>query len=223
MIEHFKLKFEKKTLEELNQIIQNPENYQDDAVEAACLCLLERGEVVADSEINTETTETIQPDTHVYQIPVIPRSFRFFHCFVDTVLIFTLTAFSMQVVQIGTMEIQLWSGNKGVIVNIANLYIVTFLYYLFSELAMHRSFGKFLTKSVVVDEYGQFLNSSQAFTRTLCRFIPFESFSCLSSPSIGWHDRFSKSYVIMESDLESLRSQENPHEDSRHLISDDGL
>lgn len=220
-IDHFTEKFQSKTFEELNQIVQNPDNYQSDAIQAARQLLNERGQDEIKEQTKKDPVETIDPEEHNYHIPVVPRTFRFIHSVIDTILIYFLTAFSMQVVRIGDMGFTLWFGNTGIVVDSGNLYLVFFLYYFFTELILHKSFGKYLTKSVVVDEFGQYLSLSQTLIRTLCRLIPFEPLSCLASPSIGWHDRFSKSYVIMQSDMESLRSQENPHADSRHLISDD--
>ncbi len=75
-------------------------------------------------------------------------------------------------------------------------------YFLF-EYSMQATPGKGLLKRVVIDEYGNKPSAKQIFIRTVSRMVPFESLSCLDT--LGWHDKWSKTYVIRKKDLESLK------------------
>lgn len=70
------------------------------------------------------------------------------------------------------------------------------LYYAFFEGITGRSIGKYFTKTKVVDENGEKPTFNAIFTRSLCRFIPFEAFSFLGNEPIGWHDSLSKTRVV---------------------------
>jgi uncharacterized RDD family membrane protein YckC len=59
-----------------------------------------------------------------------------------------------------------------------------------------RSLGKFITGTKVVNEDGSGITAAKAFTRALCRCVPFEPFSALGSPSHPWHDKWTKTLVI---------------------------
>lgn len=72
------------------------------------------------------------------------------------------------------------------------------LYYSVFEYYTGRSIAKFITKTRVVDENGERPNFKTILIRSICRFIPFEPFSFLSSGNRGWHDTLSKTYVIEE-------------------------
>ena len=60
---------------------------------------------------------------------------------------------------------------------------------------MGRTFGKFITKSVVVNQEGEIPPIGTIIFRTMCRIIAFEQFSMLLSER-GWHDKLSNTYVI---------------------------
>jgi uncharacterized RDD family membrane protein YckC len=74
--------------------------------------------------------------------------------------------------------------------------LVTILYYVAMESLTGRTLGKMVTKTIVVNEFGQKPSLGQIFKRTFCRFIPFEGFSFLDEKSRGWHDSLSKTYVV---------------------------
>ncbi len=71
------------------------------------------------------------------------------------------------------------------------------VYYAVSESLMNgRTVGKLITKTRVVDEYGQTPDFTTTFRRSLCRFVPFDAFSFLGDGTTGWHDRWSDTRVI---------------------------
>ena len=79
-------------------------------------------------------------------------------------------------------------------------YVIAFIagmvYFLFFEGVFGRSIGKFVTKTKVVDEFGNKPTFQTIFIRSLCRFIPFDAFSFLFGENGGWHDTISNTTVI---------------------------
>jgi uncharacterized RDD family membrane protein YckC len=73
-------------------------------------------------------------------------------------------------------------------------------YYITTEAIFGRTIAKFITGTVVVNEYGEKPKFSVILKRNLCRFIPFDG-------SRGWHDSISGTYVVNKKDLdESVRN-----------------
>ena len=77
------------------------------------------------------------------------------------------------------------------------------LYYLLSEHLFQRTLGKFFTKSIVINEYGEKVDFKTSVVRTVIRFIPFEAFSFFNG-NRGWHDTWTDTYVIGKEELETL-------------------
>ncbi len=74
--------------------------------------------------------------------------------------------------------------------------VAFFLYYTLFESINGRSLAKYITKTMVVDENGEKPSFGTIMVRSLCRKIPFNAFSFLSSDESGWHDRFSNTRVV---------------------------
>jgi uncharacterized RDD family membrane protein YckC len=75
-------------------------------------------------------------------------------------------------------------------------FIVMMIYYTTFEAATGRSIAKYITKTKVVTEIGEKPDFKMILVRSLCRFIPFEAFSCLFNDGSGWHDSISNTKVI---------------------------
>jgi uncharacterized RDD family membrane protein YckC len=73
---------------------------------------------------------------------------------------------------------------------------VMFCYYVAFEALFGRTLGKLLTGTRVVAASGGRPKFRQILGRTLSRVVPFEPFSCLSDPPIGWHDQWSGTRVV---------------------------
>jgi len=90
-------------------------------------------------------------------------------------------------------------------------YIVTLLLYptlyAFCEYKWQRTPGKYLTRTVVIDEYGNKPGARTIVLRSLLRIVPFEPFSCLGNDpgSHGWHDRWSETWVVKETELAEIK------------------
>lgn len=217
-LNYFKEKFTSKSSDELNAIVDNPTNYQEDAVLAAKQLLVEMGEREPETPAPPVDEDNMPPDQLNYKIPIVSRTHRFVHYLVDSLVIFVLTMFMIQVFSIGGYYMTYEFGPLKVNFNNWNRVLISGLYYVLFEFYLHKSLGKFVTKTIVVDEQGQFLSLKKTIIRTLCRLIPFEGFSCLLNPSIGWHDQISKSFVIYESELETFRNRVDPDAVTAHLV-----
>ena len=73
-----------------------------------------------------------------------------------------------------------------------------FLYYFILETLTGKTLGKMITRTKVVDVNGQKPGSSVIALRTLSRLVPFEPFSFFGNPPRGWHDTWSKTWVVKE-------------------------
>ena len=70
------------------------------------------------------------------------------------------------------------------------------VYYVFFESVFQATPGKMFSRTRVITESGGKPSVGQIVMRTLIRFVPFEPFSFFGS-SRGWHDRWSKTRVVM--------------------------
>lgn len=80
--------------------------------------------------------------------------------------------------------------------------------YAFFEYKWQKTPAKFLTKTLVIDEYGNKPDLRTIILRSLIRIVPFEPFSCFADKdknSRGWHDRWSNTWVVTEAELEEIK------------------
>ncbi len=82
--------------------------------------------------------------------------------------------------------------------NIAVTYGTILLYFIVFEFFLQKSIGKYLSKTIVVNENGEKPTLKQIVGRTFSRFIPFDAFSYLGSSVRGWHDTLPNVYVVDE-------------------------
>lgn len=122
---------------------------------------------------------------------------RFGNYLIDYIAIYVVS------MVVGVMMV-LMSGEAGVqrlenitpIEEIALGFIVYSSYYLLFEYFTGKTIGKFMTGTQVVNEQGGKPTFNQILGRSLSRLIPFEPLSFFGASGRGWHDRFSKTYVI---------------------------
>lgn len=79
------------------------------------------------------------------------------------------------------------------------------VFYFVTEHYWQRTPAKWLTKTVVIDEYGNRPDMRSLLLRSLVRIVPFESFSFLGNDSRGWHDRWSDTWVVKETELAEIK------------------
>ncbi|MFI2741843.1 RDD family protein [Zhouia sp. PK063] len=87
---------------------------------------------------------------------------------------------------------------------ISTLFYILY-YHLFEGITKGRSLGKYITKTIAIDQEGNPVNFERAFIRSLCRLIPFDPLSFLGNTARGWHDSFSKTYVVKIDDLQAYK------------------
>ncbi|MEO5787460.1 RDD family protein [Gelidibacter sp.] len=75
-------------------------------------------------------------------------------------------------------------------------YLLLLLYYFTFESLTFRSLGKYATNTKVIMQNGEEPTPKDILIRTLCRLIPFDGLSFLGVKGKGWHDSFSKTYVV---------------------------
>ncbi|MBS1510648.1 MAG: RDD family protein [Bacteroidetes bacterium] len=129
---------------------------------------------------------------------------RFANYLVDAVLIFYVfftTLSSFLILLRNTVDF-----SKELIILIEVPYLL--LYYIVMEAVFNTTAGKCATGTTIVNENGQRPNFGQVMIRTFSRFIPFEAFSFFAAGARGWHDTFSKTYVV-----ESINKEDAELED----------
>lgn len=78
-------------------------------------------------------------------------------------------------------------------------------FYAIFEWKFQRTPAKWLTKTVVIDEYGNKPDLRTILLRSLIRYVPFEQFTFFDDNSRGWHDRWSNTWVVKEEELKRLK------------------
>lgn len=138
--------------------------------------------------------------------PVTPASTwkRLVNLIVDNIIMQILSAavgFGVGIVYFlsrGTEQVAI-SPAEEMQLNIAGYIVGLFValaYYAGSEYFLQRTPAKFLTGTIVVNLDGGRPTGGQILGRTACRFIPFEVFSFLGDPCVGWHDSIPKTRVV---------------------------
>lgn len=80
------------------------------------------------------------------------------------------------------------------------------LMYAVCEHLWQKSPGKFLTKTVVINEYADKPDFKTLLLRSFARIVPFEPFSCWGDTySRGWHDKWSNTWVVKEEERAELK------------------
>jgi uncharacterized RDD family membrane protein YckC len=77
-----------------------------------------------------------------------------------------------------------------------------FLYYSILEILFARTLSKYFTKTIVVMIDGSKPKPIDVLGRSLLRVIPFEYFTFLKGRKAGWHDDYSKTFVVIKDKLE---------------------
>lgn len=81
--------------------------------------------------------------------------------------------------------------------------IITVGYYFICEKTMQRTIGKFVTNSVVINEYAEIPDNGSLLTRSFSRLVPFDAISFFNDR--GWHDKWSRTYVVKTNERDTLR------------------
>ncbi len=136
---------------------------------------------------------------------------RFGHYIIDTIIYYFFSILvgillAILLVAFGVDIKSLTSDNNTIVDLLSNLssWLIFYPgYYILFESSMQTSPGKLIMKRVVVNKYGEKPELTTIIKRSYSRIVPFEIFSCLSS--LGWHDKWSDTFVIRKKDLEELK------------------
>lgn len=80
--------------------------------------------------------------------------------------------------------------------------IVWFFYYGITEFFLSRTFAKYFTKTIVVLKDGSKPDFIAILARTALRIMPFEYLTFLRGREPGFHDEYSKTFVVKKDKLE---------------------
>jgi len=79
--------------------------------------------------------------------------------------------------------------------------IICFFYYGLTEYFLSRSLAKYFTKTIVVLKDGSKPNFIAVLARTTLRIMPFECLTFLRGREPGFHDEYSKTFVVKKDKL----------------------
>jgi len=80
--------------------------------------------------------------------------------------------------------------------------IICFFYYGLAEYFLSRTLAKYFTKTIVVSKDGSKPNFIAILARTTLRIMPFECLTFLRGREPGFHDEYSKTFVVRKDKLE---------------------
>lgn len=133
---------------------------------------------------------------------------RFGHFIIDLIA-FQIVIFIVEYVFEMLMQLTNFNISLNLTIGLISNIVLLLLYpacYAFCENKWQKTPGKFLTKTVVIDEYGNKPELRAIILRSLIRLVPFEPLSCTdASYSNGWHDRWSKTWVVAEEELAQIK------------------
>jgi uncharacterized RDD family membrane protein YckC len=158
-----------------------------------------RKETGADGYQKTVSYEarTIRP------IKLVTGWLRFGHYLIDMVIIgvlFFVLDNNLDLTQFGSFRFNLGTAFQ---FNFhLSQYLLIVVYYVVCESLMQQTIGKLATETVVINERAEKPEIGSLIVRSLSRIIPFEAISCLGDR--GWHDKFSKTYVVKKEERDQL-------------------
>ena len=149
------------------------------------------------------------PETKMVARPpvVVSQGVRFGYFMIDVVFFYILTfiiGIIIGIIVVATGNVDLLRPDSDFIKFLDLMgYPIFFLYYAISEGLGGATLGKLICGYTVIDEQANKVSFGKAMLRTICRYIPFEAFSCFAER--GWHDTLSKTYVVKRSEKAELQ------------------
>jgi len=133
---------------------------------------------------------------------------RFGHFIID-LIVFQIVIYIVSYIFELLTSLTNFSVSLNLTIGLISSIVLLLLYpalYAFCENKWQKTPGKYLTKSLVIDEYGNKPELRAIILRSLIRLVPFEPFSCFGDNySNGWHDRWAKTWVVTEEELETIK------------------
>jgi len=131
-----------------------------------------------------------------YRVPTVSPVIRFVYSRLDyLLLVFSAFSFSsgFQFIRLELLVI---------IYLIMNVF-----YYIILEGFHGATLSKIFFDVIVIDEYGEKINSNKSLPWAFLRLIPFIEFSFLIKSGRGWHDKYTDTYVINKKDLKHIKEK----------------
>lgn len=94
--------------------------------------------------------------------------------------------------------------------------LLFFLYYALTEYFLGGTFGKLICGYTVIDQYAGKITFGKSLLRTISRYVPFEALSCFGER--GWHDKWSKTYVVKRQERNELKKLMNTIHDDKDIL-----
>jgi uncharacterized RDD family membrane protein YckC len=85
--------------------------------------------------------------------------------------------------------------------------IICFFYYGFTEFFLSKTLAKYFTKTIVVLKDGSKPDFIAILARTSLRIMPFECLTFLRGRESGFHDEYSKTFVVKKDKLENNKKE----------------
>ncbi|OAV44813.1 RDD family protein [Lewinella sp. 4G2] len=144
-------------------------------------------------------------DTTPYEnFPIASRGKRFLNYLIDyagyTVLGLVIGVI-LGAIYPEILDTALFDENNQITDYLLGALLIIIYYPLTEGLLEGKSLGKMITKTRTVKRDGNPVSMEDIMIRTISRIVPFDPLSFLGKePIIGWHDKWSKTIVIDESD-----------------------
>jgi uncharacterized RDD family membrane protein YckC len=146
-------------------------------------------------EYNTLDSNLINENKPFGEEDIANSGKRFLNFVIDMVAIYILYFAFVFILAIGGHVDTDSDENLGIRLLI---YLFMLFYYIIFEASTGKTLGKMITGTRVIRIDGSKPTFKTALVRALCRFIPFEAFSCLGTPCEGWHDTIADSRVVFD-------------------------
>lgn len=132
-------------------------------------------------------------------IPILQKDLagmgkRFANYIIDLAIVFLLVFILSILLYMGSLASIVKAG-KGFPFSLG----IMAAYFILLEASTGKTIGKYVTGTRVTDENGNRAGTVKILLRTVIRFIPFEQFSYFGEPCVGWHDKLSKTRVVLAS------------------------
>lgn len=137
---------------------------------------------------------------------------RFGYYVIDVVFIYII-AFIIGIFSAIAGVIEIW--DDPIISRLLGMLIFV-SYYFITEVTMGTSLGKLILGYTVINKFAQKPSAAAFLGRSFARAVPFEAFSCFAER--GWHDKWSDTYVVKNSEKIELQKLMGVVNDKNDLL-----
>lgn len=114
---------------------------------------------------------------------------RFINLIIDSIVIYFISYITMSTLGTNNPENDAWG---------ITYILISIVYYLTTELIWQKTLAKFITRTTVINEFGEKPTTGQVIKRTLFRYMPLEAFSFFTYFPVGWHDKWAGTRVVSD-------------------------